>query len=1009
MLPFYRGRQGLACLTLLAVTLLTGPFPTAAQVQLREGRAVPRESYFLAFDPYYNGHYRTAMRGFRSALRSGIQSVEGRWVDSVCYYTMIGECLYQVGDLNGALEQYELALRVYMQHPSWMKRIQWPPAIQGAQTRQLPWGPSLRRTIPGQFPETLLSQRGSDVNRVLQQGGTLQPNQLYPVRVMEIMRCVGLSIRRRNEILGPLAPYESLTGDITRHLSRRQVNGNWISVITDVQLALAQLGSGGEKAKEAVNTLKASLAINQTFDHPLTAMALIEIGKRSLAAKEYPQALASFYEATFSAAQFRQADVLEEAFTWATKAHLLAGSTNMYPPLQAAAKWTQSNRMDRAAASILLSAAENAALLNQPRLAKPFLAQASGAMRRNDLSRTAVGTRLLYNTAFVAFQTGDVAKGNSSLEAAIQQNTKSSPRIFRVTRALALSRLKDTSPRVSGLMFNRVLREPNNTDWQLNPLDTLTYCLTPQTEALNVWLELGIERDEVETIVQVNDLIRRNKFYTQLKLGGRLLALRWILNAPVELLDTTAQEQRQALLKKFPALAENIAQIQASQRDLQELPSTTNAPDEIHRYEKVATQIKSLAAAQEQKLLEIALRPEPSKRIFPPRRSVDNIQGKLKPKQAVLIIVMGKKRARAILLTEGNKYRAWPLRAPTSVKRTVMNLTQAIGNYKTNHVLEASLLTDDAWKKDANQLFRTVFAGLEENERKQFLESTEELVIVPDGFFWYLPFELLQTPTSSAATQPLIQRMRIRYAPTASLAVDDPRALANNGETAIVLGRLFAKESTPIIRAAAKEIHDASAKPSVLRRPVPADSSILSSRWDRLVVLDDIRVNPKDGFDWAPAQIDERDGQGSKLTAWMDLPWAAPQQLILPGYITVSEDGLRAKTNGDELLVTSCGLMSAGVRTILLSRWRTGGQMSMELVREFMQESTQVGPAAAWQRSVQLARSTDLDPFSEPRIKGVQEGNVPKADHPFFWSGYMLIDSGFPSSQPNDPANGQPQ
>ena len=56
MLPFYRGRQGLACLTLLAVTLLTGPFPTAAQVQLREGRAVPRESYFLAFDPYYTGH-----------------------------------------------------------------------------------------------------------------------------------------------------------------------------------------------------------------------------------------------------------------------------------------------------------------------------------------------------------------------------------------------------------------------------------------------------------------------------------------------------------------------------------------------------------------------------------------------------------------------------------------------------------------------------------------------------------------------------------------------------------------------------------------------------------------------------------------------------------------------------------------------------------------------------------------------------------------------------------------
>ena len=236
--------------------------------------------------------------------------------------------------------------------------------------------------------------------------------------------------------------------------------------------------------------------------------------------------------------------------------------------------------------------------------------------------------------------------------------------------------------------------------------------------------------------------------------------------------------------------------------------------------------------------------------------------------------------------------------------------------------------------------------------------------------------------------------------PTAGLASDDPRPVPTGGDTAIVVGRLFGRESDQIIRTAAEQIRDASARPAVLKLPLLADSSILASRWDHLVVLDDIQNNPKDGFDWSPAQIDERNGRGSRLAAWMELPWAAPHQVILPGYHTVAEDGLRGRITGDELLLTTTGLMAAGVRTILISRWRTGGQISMELMREFLLESSQESAAAAWQRSLLLARSTQLDPTQEPRLKGVKAGQVPTADHPFFWSGYLLMDTG---SQPAKP------
>jgi hypothetical protein len=103
------------------------------------------------------------------------------------------------------------------------------------------------------------------------------------------------------------------------------------------------------------------------------------------------------------------------------------------------------------------------------------------------------------------------------------------------------------------------------------------------------------------------------------------------------------------------------------------------------------------------------------------------------------------------------------------------------------------------------------------------------------------------------------------------------------------------------------------------------------------------------------------------------------------------------------LFLSLCGLMSTGARTILISRWRTGGQTSLGLVREFAQELPHISPAEAWQRSVQVAINTQIDPAHEPRLKKAPPGTeLPNADHPFFWAGYMLVDSGVkPEGQDN--------
>ena len=63
-------------------------------------------------------------------------------------------------------------------------------------------------------------------------------------------------------------------------------------------------------------------------------------------------------------------------------------------------------------------------------------------------------------------------------------------------------------------------------------------------------------------------------------------------------------------------------------------------------------------------------------------------------------------------------------------------------------------------------------------------------------------------------------------------------------------------------------------------------------------------------------------------------------------------------------------MMSTGARTVLISRWRPGGQSSYDLIREFVQELPEMTAADAWQRSIELVSRMPLDPTMEPRVKG---------------------------------------
>jgi hypothetical protein len=303
-----------------------------------------------------------------------------------------------------------------------------------------------------------------------------------------------------------------------------------------------------------------------------------------------------------------------------------------------------------------------------------------------------------------------------------------------------------------------------------------------------------------------------------------------------------------------------------------------------------------------------------------------------------------------------------------------------------------------------------VLDALLKGSRADLSKSFDELVIVPDGILWFLPFEALQV-TVGGQSQSLISRFRIRYSPTMSLSTTtQARRLKPTGNTAVILGKLFPRDDESVSKAAFERLAAALPGTVALKSPPPGPNAAYKVFFDRLIVLDDLSINDQDPYGWTPAPI-EHGKSGGTLGDWMTLPWGGPEEIILPGYHTAAEDAMKKSARGmpgDEIFLSVCGLMSCGARTILLSRWRMGGQSSFDLVREFAQELPHTSPADAWQRAVMLETATQLNVEAEPRIKRATSDETPMANHPFFWAGYMLIDSSqvtqVSSPQPAEPA-----
>jgi tetratricopeptide (TPR) repeat protein len=1008
------GRCSRQWLWLLVMGCALSILSASAEAQMT---AIPQPTYFAILPTFYSGNYTGALNGFQGSLRGGIQTPAGRWIDSICSYTMLGECYYHMGQLEEALKQYDQALTLFATHSNWMLSAQFPPAITpaGAGARAVvPWGASQRATLVGQFDKSYLVNQGQVNNLgVLQAGGVIQQAMMIPVSVTEIVRCTTLAIRRRHELMGPVCKYDPLTNQLITLLTRRPAPpNNWSQAWIDVELGTAYAAAGNLSA--AVATLERSLVVNGEMDHPLTAAALLQLGLLALEAGDYARAGQLFQETTFAATTFSDPGLLEEAMRYGQLVHLITNGQDAYPVLAPGLVWARTHGLNYLHASLAILLAENLALQGETTAAVTALGEARNVLGRGAVSASAgdVGARFNMVLAMTSYQSGQVPAGDQAFNAAMTYQQSGSLWVFHIRLVDSLYLSGEIFDRVAAQLYEFLLRDPTALDWATSPLESLSVLSIAHTMSYEHWFEATLKRGkEPETGLEIADRTRRHRYLSSLRFGGRLLALRWVLEGPKELLNEQVLAQRQELLTKFSRYEQVAADVKKLSAQLAARPVVEESAPDRREQNQLLSELASLGAAQEVILREIAVSRQPAELVFPPLRKAKDLQQALPDGHAMLTFFETSGDNLHGFLFTRDKYTTWNVTAPALVRRHLSAMLREMGNTDHNHQLTWQDLGKSNWKKSAAKLVEALF----DESNVDLSAKFDELIIVPDGSLWYLPFEALPIGENPQTAQPLISQVRVRYAPTMGLAIPYQHLVKPEPKpTGVVLGKLYPHDDETVARAAYEQLEGAVKRTVVLSYNPGANTAMLRTLLDGLIVLDDIEPVGQDYYGWSPMQIDNGKPSGAIL-GWMTLPWGGPEWVVLPGFHTHAEDGLRkASAESNDLFLAICGLMSTGVRTVLISRWRTGGQSSFDLVREFAQELPHSPPADCWQRAVQLLMSQQLDVESEPRLKKNTTGtDPPLADHPFFWAAYMLVDSGQLGSgqtpPPPPPVNAKPK
>lgn len=972
----------------LLLLALSYPAAGLAQLGLGGSNQVPDPSYYLLFGDYYQGDLRSAARDF-AATRGAVRWGSDRYLDSACYWTMAGECHFHAGSFPQAIELYETALDLYLTFTAngWHQRIQVPPLITARNAAvaaaQITWGQSQRNfSVAGQ-PDTFQVLFGRlDNERVAQQGGVIQNPEFRPVDVAEIMRCVSVAMHRRRMIKGVTCRFDPFSSKLVEVLEPlRGGDGTILGAWNGIALGIAY--AGVEEFDKAQRILLQSLQFGGGMDHSLTPLGLLELAIIKFQLGELAEAATLAAEASYSAALYRQYDVLDESLSLGTTIHLIQ-TRSPYPPLENAIAWLNRDRARLAQTSLTIRLAECFSEAGEPNVSAQLLSDAAQSAAR--IGGPLQG-RIEYLSALNSFLNGDFDAGRTRLAEGLARFQSGSRWLYQLGLADNLTLNKKITDRQSDALYGMLLRDPLDNEWRMEPIEAMSFLASDHLAPIERWFSIAVANQEFEHAIEIAELLRRHRFFATMPLAGRQLSFRWLMHGPEETVGKPVLAQRTDFLTRYPAYKQLCDQSEMLQQKLLAGRLLTD-PDTDERREQTSTFLELMTVSQRQEatLASFALRREPASMTFPPAIIASTVRNEIAADQLILYVVEAADSVYFLTIDlQGAKLLSWQPR-----KRVIQDINQL---YREAHLaerqLDAEMLQDEKWKATAYKVAATWLPQLDLSP----LGTGSELLVIPDGVMWYAPWELLRFGTDEPSAKSLFDLAALRYSPTLGLAISPQRTHKPWTRTAVFSGPLANKFEVEWTQARVEDYQKLS--PEIIAIPERLDfpSNLFNTILDQVVVWSESEGIEKSGpYGLVPVEKD-RGKNGSNLAAWMSLPFTGAEHVVLPTFSGLGDLGIKGKADGHEFFVIACAMLSSGTRTVLLSRWNVAGESVLEVSRGYLDNVAEdFSPAQAWHQAAAELQTKPLDWSRELRLKPTKSPPELTGRHPVFWAGYMVFD-----------------
>ncbi len=1001
--------------------------PNALTVPLTSGivgsTSYPLPEYRSAFMLIADGNLKDASDAFESFGKRAYKTGNARWIDSICYATMLGECWYEAGQNLKALACYEEALQLAIDYNGWMSRLNYD-AAQMPQPRSsvtpAPWGAARLPGIPAKYGNVQIARGNPDTEAAFEQGGVLELAHYLVLQPQEICYATTLATIRRYELLGAVAKFDPMNQRILKAVENSGCPRNhWMIAWADAQQGAALIAAGKDDEAEKVLT-RCTLVAGQ-YLHPLSGLVYTMLGGIAERRGNLVAAINCYQEATYAAYPYDDPIVLQMAFGRLAAIGVATGKPVL---LMEGLAWTRGAGTPQKARGgrdfntlrVILSLAASELSLGGGRAdeAAKFLTEAGTILGRRTIGLGPLGIRHQFLLATLAYHTGNTADGDKSLTAALLKNTQQSLSLFHLQLVLNYSKTNSTATaRRQVSLYRELLTDPSPSDWLNDPLEALTMLsMVDETAYLNFFLATQNQSDQNAAIgdtFEVSEQIRRRRFFASLDsrpAGARLFSLRMLLESDPKMLTIEERKSRQAVLVLLPdweAASRRAAELkrQIAAEGFGDVDDTNAAARST-----AASELAKISQAQEMMLQRIALRRIYAPLTFPPQRTLKEIQSGMADGTAMLTYIGMGRRYYAFLFNK-DRITMWDVKNTAAIQRATAIYFKAIGlldpkksisiddlrkKVKTSPKTEGAVAKME-WEAAAELLAQTVLDGSQFDPTTDF----QEVVIVPDGLFWYVPFEAFYLDFGNQKLEPLVVHRRVRYAPTAALGMADDRTMNPRPNTFVVTGKMNSGTEAIAPTKIFDRINDAVSEAIRLTK-APLSEPVITYKHalQRLVVWHDVANNPADPGTLVPTGFGGGK-PGSTLIEWLLLPWGGPDFVALPGFHSPAESGLKTLPAwaGREFFLTSCAMMATGTRTIVLSRWKMGGSSSGMLMEELLRETPTTTAAEAWQRAVLLLRESKLKLTEEPKIQlSPNDDQTISGAHPLFWSGYLVIDRG---------------